>query len=477
MKKNYIKTLAVFAFGVVVTLVFTYGRDPGPNERLFQDVLTLVSRKYVNPISNDSLLLTASRGLIDDLGDPYAHLYTANELTEYTQTHLGHYGGVGMIVTERDGKGEVQHVYPKTPAGDAGLNSGDIIVNIDNQEIDNWPLEKITGHLRGEVGTKVHVTVLHEGTRTSYDLTRAEIHIPAVGYDLKFNKTGYIPLTTFNETSAEEVKKALDDVRSSGATSLVLDLRGNGGGLVDQAVAIADLFLKQNMLVLSQRERDDTINYKTEDAYDADGLPLVVLVDRFTASASEILAGALQDYKRATIIGERTYGKGVVQTAFPASNGAVVKITTGKWYTPLGRTIQKPQGTDSLQIGGVHPDIAVPTDTFTTIESSFLKGLGAKRADFYIAVSDVAHEVARSGQGDVQIGDAQLNEVFTKATARGVVMTRADYDKVRDYIHYVLMLQATDYRNGEAAAKRVTLERDRVLQRALDVVQRSAARG
>ncbi|HUP90478.1 MAG TPA: S41 family peptidase, partial [Longimicrobiales bacterium] len=241
------KTLAVFALGVIVTLAFTSARATGPNERLFQDVLSLVSRKYVHPISNDSLMLAASRGLIDDLGDPYAHLYTADEMAAYTQTHLGRYGGIGMIVGERDGKGEVQHVYPKSPAGNAGLTSGDLIVGIDNEVIDNWPLEKITGKLRGEVGTHVKVSVLHEGVRANYDLTRAEIHLPAVGYDLKFGHTGYIPLTTFNETSAAEVKKAVENELAAGATSLVLDLRGNGGGLVDQAVAIADLFLKKNL--------------------------------------------------------------------------------------------------------------------------------------------------------------------------------------------------------------------------------------
>ena len=465
------RIIAVAAVATVAVAAFAAGRVTGPNERLFQDVLAIVSRKYVDPLPQDSLLLKASRGIISELGDPYAHLYTADEVSRFTQTHLGFYGGVGMVVNERDGKGEVQHVYSHTPAGDAGIVSGDIIVAIDGNEIDKWPLEKITGMLRGEVGTRVRIGLMHDGHRMDLELTRAQIHLPAVAYEMRFGDVGYIPLATFNETSADETRKAVQQLRAQGAKSLVLDLRGNGGGLVNEAVEISDIFLKANQLVLSQRERDDTINYKTNDNDDAGGLPLIVLVDRYTASASEIVAGALQDYKRATIVGERTYGKGVVQTTFPASNGAIVKITTGKWYTPLGRTIQKPLTPDSTHQGGVQPDLKVATDTFTTVEQQFLRGLGTQRSAFYTAVSDAAHRIAKAGQGDVRVTDAELSALFAAIQTNGVKITAADWANVKDYIAYVLTLQATEYRNGEAAAKRVTLRRDKVLQRGLDVAE------
>lgn len=461
------RIVAIPVLVVTVVAAYTAGRVTGPNERLFSDVLNLVSRKYVDTISQDSLLLAASRGMIDEIGDPYAHLYTPEELSQYTQSHLGFYGGVGMLVTERDGKGEVQHVYPRTPASEAGIVAGDMIVAIDGNEIVNWPLEKITGSLRGEVGTPVRVSITHEGVRQDLSIKRAEIHLPAVAYDMMFGNVGYIPLTTFNETSAAEVRKAVEHVRQQGAKSLVLDLRGNGGGLVDQAVAITDIFLKSDQLVLAQREREDTINYKTRDNYDAGGMPVVVLVDRFTASASEIVAGALQDYKRAKIVGERTYGKGVVQTAFNTSGGAVVKFTTGKWFTPLGRTIQKPQGKDSLQIGGVHPDVTVAPDTFTTAESTFLRNLGDKRAAFFTALRDAAHQIAKSGTGDVVIRPADVTALFNAVHSKQIVKTRAEFDAAQEYIEYALAMQANELRNGEAAAKRVTLRRDRTLNTAL----------
>ena len=466
--------LAVIAGSFGAAFAVVAFRHSEPDEHLFGDVLALVSQRYVHPISNDSLMLKASRGLLDELGDPYAKLYTPAEMTEYTSTLLGHYGGVGMRMEDRDCAASVVQVFRNTPAAQAGLSAGDVIRAIDGESMVGKSLDDVVSKLRGPIGSSVHVTFAHDGTDNTAEIKRAEIKLPAIPYDMMIGNVGYIPLTSFNETSSDEMRQALADVKSKGAKSLILDLRGNGGGIVDEATAIADMFLKDNMTVLTQRERRDTIVYTTHDNDDAGNIPMVVLVDGYTASASEIVAGALQDYGRAAVLGQRTYGKGVVQTTFRAGNGNILKLTTGTWYTPKGRSIQKPVTPDSTHEGGITPDLKIANDTLDAAASAMLKAMKDSQRQLYLALTDQARIISKSHTLPIKITAADRDALYQNLMNRKVKLERPMFDAASDYIDYILAMQATDDAAGEAAAKRVAMTHDAVLKRALDLVQKSA---
>src|SRR5687768_16575676 len=293
-------------------------RQQSNGEQLFNDVVTIVRSRYVEPVATDKLLEKAAVGLLDQLDDPYAHLYTTREdVSEFTQTHQGNYGGVGMSIEDRDGVHTVVRVFPDTPAERGGMQEGDRIYSVDGQVVRGWPLEKVTGRIKGEPGTNVTLEFErgpHAPSRAV--MTRAIVSIPAVPYAINFDGVGYVPLSQFGETASDEVQKAIASLRQQGARSFILDLRGNGGGLLGEAVEIADLFLPAGDTVVVQRERTQSQVYATRDAANLAGAPIVVLVDGGSASASEIVAVALQDLDRALVVGEGTYGKGVVQTVY-----------------------------------------------------------------------------------------------------------------------------------------------------------------
>ncbi|HKG93953.1 MAG TPA: S41 family peptidase, partial [Gemmatimonadaceae bacterium] len=314
--------------------------------RLFQQVLTLVSSRFVDTVADSSLYEKAARGLVHELNDPYTVLFTPKENTAFSTSTGGRYGGIGMQIEEIKGSIAVSKVFPRTPAEEAGIQEGDRIIQIDTAVVTRtWKSEQVSNILKGTPGTKVTVKFSRPGVAEPITarFTRATIHIPAIRYAIMADKgIGYVWLEQFNETATDELESAIRRLQAQGAKSLILDLRDNPGGILDQALSVSNLFVKRDQELLSIRDRSGQGPvYVAKDDPIIGSMPVVTLIDGGSASASEIVAGALQDHDRALLVGTTSFGKGLVQTLFQLDGGYALKMTTAKYYLPSGRSIQR----------------------------------------------------------------------------------------------------------------------------------------
>ncbi|HEU4585681.1 MAG TPA: S41 family peptidase [Gemmatimonadaceae bacterium] len=474
--------------------------------RLFDQVLSLVSGQYVDSLGAGSLYEKAARGLVREIQDPYAALYSPEELRAFTLTTGGRYGGLGMLVEDQQGTVVVSRVYPHTPAEGAGVREGDMIIGVEGASTKGWKLVQVTDSLKGEPGTKVRVSFNRPGVTApiNVEFTRAVIHIPAVPYAIMFDgKVGYIPLLQFNETAANEVERSLKRLTAEGAHGIVLDMRGNGGGIVDQAVAISNLFLKGGQEIFSVRGRGgENQIYKASGNPLAPTIPLVILTDGYTASASEIVTGALQDHDRALVVGTTSFGKGLVQSLFPLDGGWALKLTTAKWYTPSGRSIQKERQlvdgrlvevvdsmeTDSVRKsrpvyhsdagrivyggGAITPDIIVRPDTLNEIEQRFLRTVAQKSQEFHVALYEYSFQLKDSVKPGFVVGPAWRNELYRRITKAGVEVERPLYDSASTEVDRLLGGQVARLAFGDSTAQRRAIADDAQLMRALDIIRR-----
>ncbi len=314
--------------------------------RLFQEVLDHVAERFVDPVDRERLFEFAIDGLLNELGDPNTSLLSTQSYEDFRIRTEGDYGGIGLEIVERDGYVTVVGPIPGTPGARAGIRPGDRIVEVDGRDIRGWSSQDAVQILRGPPGAPVEVTIERPlvDARIDFTLERARIQLRSVPFAVLLEgDVGYIPLQVFNEGATREVRAAADSLREAGARSFVLDLRGNPGGILEQGIGVADLFLPARVSVAEtrgqSREQNQRLGTGSGDRYD--GIPMAVLVDRGSASASEIVAGALQDHDRALVVGATTFGKGSVQTLFQLSGGNVLKLTTARWYTPAGRSIER----------------------------------------------------------------------------------------------------------------------------------------
>ncbi|HYV97193.1 MAG TPA: S41 family peptidase, partial [Gemmatimonadaceae bacterium] len=361
----------VFVLGAVViaslaaTSIHFYQQSVD-GQRLFMQVAGIVNSRFVDSLGASGVYEKAASGLVEQLHDPYSELMTPKDVEGFARAVEGKYGGIGATVESRTGKRTfITKVYPNTPAEAAGVIEGDQIIAVDGVSMVGLEMGDVTSKTKGDPGTKVNVTFQREGVPEpiTLTLTRALVRIPAVPFAFMAEPgIGYVPLQTFNETSAREVTDAVMRLRAEGAKSYVLDMRGNGGGILQQALAISSLFLKPKQAIVSVRARSGVVEADSAMGPRLDGeFPLVVLTDDGSASATEIVAGALQDHDRALVIGERSFGKGLVQQTFPLDGGYLLKVTTGKWYTPSGRSIHRDRT--------LRPDgrfVETPVDTVKT---------------------------------------------------------------------------------------------------------------
>jgi carboxyl-terminal processing protease len=473
---------------------------------LFRDVVTLVSTRYIDTLDISEVYERAAAGLVNELGDPYAELFSPEDLEEFTMAYEGHYAGVGMLIESQQGAAVVLRVFPNTPAERNGVQMGDRLVSIDGELVDGWSLERVANTLKGTPGSLVEVEFRRYGVSTplATQMTRAVVRIPAVPFTTVVEGTvGYIPVFQFNETAAREVAAALEGLVKEGVTSLVLDLRRNSGGIVEQAIGIAGLFLPAGTSVARQQERgSEDSHYVNESSPVAPDLPLVVLVDAASASASEIVAGALQDHDRAVVVGTTSYGKGLVQTAYRVEGGYVLKMTTGKWYTPSGRSIHRERTVvggrlveveDSVHFatgrgerpsyhsvggrvvyggGGITPDLEVPPDTLTLDEQALESALLPHSPDFSVAVFDFATELKDGVEPDFTSSPEWRDELYRRLSVRGVAPEREVYDRGADYIDRILVDRVARLAFGEAHAMVRDAGNDAVLLRAIDLIRR-----
>jgi carboxyl-terminal processing protease len=335
------------------------GPEPGAAQltlndlRTFSEVFSQVRRNYVEEIDDRTLLNAAINGMLSHL-DPHSNYLPVEDYEKLSDSASGQYSGIGVDVGIQLQKIVVRSVIVPSPADSGGINPGDIITAVDGNPVKGRLLQDAIDELQGEPGSPVTVTILPpDGEEREVEMIREYVKIPTMSFELLDQKYGYFRITFFHRDSASNLEKSLESIRQDGIElrGLIIDLRNNPGGVLQPAVEMADGFLDEGLIV-STRGRNATMQmeFTASEGEWLPGTPLIVLVDRGSASASEVLAGALQDHGRALIVGERTFGKGSVQSMLPLKNGAGIKLTTARYYTPSGR---------SIQAEGIRPDVVV----------------------------------------------------------------------------------------------------------------------
>lgn len=355
---------AVLGAGVVSGGVFIQGgpgahaaQNPG-TPRLFEQVVAHVRANFIDSIPVDELYRKAAVGLPREIDDPYSMVLTPDAVRRLRESTTGRYAGVGLELDMRDGFVTVIAPISGTPADSAGIAPGDRIVAVNGTSTTGESMDEVQQLLRGPSGSAVRLSV-QSGDQDSRTVTLRRTQIryrPVQRVALPEPGVGYVELATFSDDAAGELRRVVDSLRRTGVHSLILDLRGNPGGLLEQGVAVADLFLDNGDVIVSTRGRTPEADQDLTDgaAEEWPRMPVVVLVDSGSASASEIVAGALQDHDRAEVIGSATYGKGSAQSVFTLAGGQALKLTTARWFTPEGRSIDR----DSIA-GGIMPDVLV----------------------------------------------------------------------------------------------------------------------
>ncbi|MGH7491548.1 MAG: S41 family peptidase [bacterium] len=340
-------TVAGWALHWGVGVSADYVQEIRKNIEIFGLVYQEISKKYVQPVDPDRFMKAGINGMLETL-DPYTVLIEQEANSHLQIITTGKYGGLGMKIGLRDGMPTVvEQPFEDDPAGKAGIREGDRIVEVNGESTKKLSINDVAAKLRGEIGSAVTIKIEREGELEpmEFRLIRAEITVLDVSYSgIVTDGVGYVKLSGFSKNAGYEIQQAVRDLKSKGATSLILDLRSNPGGLLDAAVSVAENFVKKGDLVVATKGRVEgsAKEYLSEKEPVAGTLPLVVLVNEFSASASEIVAGAIQDLDRGVIVGAPTFGKGLVQTVVPITRDAALKITTAKYYTPSGRLIQRP---------------------------------------------------------------------------------------------------------------------------------------
>ncbi|MGH7446409.1 MAG: S41 family peptidase, partial [Longimicrobiales bacterium] len=394
----------------------------------------------------------------------------------------------------------------------AGLQAGDLIIEVDGESTSDWDTDLAVSKLRGPQGSAVNIKVARGGVDQPIPIriVREEIHIQAVptAYMMDGN-VGYVELISFSESSTAELREAIRELVAAGARGVILDLRANPGGLLDQGVAVADLFLNRGQTVVETKGRASNQNQRavarTSDQFP--GLPIIVLVGPQSASASEIVAGALQDHDRALVLGRTTYGKGSVQSLYPLENNNWLKITTARWYTPVGRSIQKPYGIDAHLVeedvggasaaadtaerptyrtdsgrtvlggGGIHPDLVLTPDTLTSEERLFIQAMQKSFAEYINARLNFAVAYLRETP-NLQPGFAvtpQLLDRFYQAIRQaGVDVDRDLYDRAARWVANDIGDEITYAKWGQKAARQRTNSDDPQVMTAADLLRRAS---
>jgi carboxyl-terminal processing protease len=314
--------------------------------KTFSAALSAIESNYVESIESDRLVYGAVRGMLATL-DPHSSFFDPREYAQMRERQEGRYYGLGITIAAIDGNITAQSVFEGSPAHKNGVRRGDVISRIGGEDAKGWTTEQAMLKLRGPKGTVVRIAITRRGYEKPIELevTRDEVHIPTVrAYFMMDDSTGYVQLKDFGENTEREVRQALRDLTSKGMKRLVFDLRGNPGGPLDQAIKVANQFLERDKMIVYTRGRSSSAarDYRGSEAGEFTNIPTVVLTSRRSASASEIVAGALQDHDRALIVGETTFGKALVQSVYGISGGAGLALTTAHYYTPSGRLIQRP---------------------------------------------------------------------------------------------------------------------------------------
>lgn len=481
--------------------------------RLFDQVVSHVTDRYVDSLSQDSIYHEALQGMLRELNDPYTAFLSGDRLARLNENTSGRYAGLGVQIDVRDGWITVVSPLPDTPAERAGIQTGDRIVEMEGRSTQGWSVDEAQRELRGPKGSRVSIMVERPGleSRLPFRLTRADIQVHAVRRtDLLPGNVGYLDIDVFSEQTASELQKEINNMRKRGLRTLILDLRRNPGGLLEQGVAVSDLFLNRGQEIVSMRGRAHgaTRDFADEEQQPWPDLPIVVLVDEGSASASEIVAGALQDHDRAVIIGETTFGKGSAQSVFVMPDGGALKLTTARWFTPVGRSIQKPRRSDDEEDAEGGPqDQATPTiageiplaerAAYRTDAGRVIYGGGGITPDLFVSDDPAEHELALQRALGDQVGrfrDAltayalslktsravtsrefrvtpEMVEAFRELLERrGITIAREEWEAAGDFVTRLLTYEIARYVFGVQAELRRRLEEDRAVLTARELL-------
>ena len=356
---------AFITFMVTSLSLYTYFTKNSDSERIenygtdltssgiFGKVRSVINKYYLwkDTIDEKKLQESAIAGYVEGLGDPYTEYISKDDMKEFTEDITGTFYGIGIYMTADSQKGiVVYYPIPDSPAEKAGIKAGDIIKKVDGKEFGYEEFDEIADYIKGKDGTNVKLTIERDGEQMEIDITRGKINTNPITTEIIEENIGYLKLPSFDSDTAEHFKEKTEDLIKKGAKSLIIDLRNNGGGILDESTKIADFLLEKGKTIITTKDnknREEITKSKDDKSFD---LPIVILSNKNTASASEILIGALKDNGRAKIVGTKTYGKGVIQTVITLSDGSGIKVTTAEYYTPSGEAINKI---------GIKPDVEV----------------------------------------------------------------------------------------------------------------------
>src|SRR6516165_4343439 len=473
------------------------------NLKAFTDVYAIVEQNYAEPIQGDKADSAIYDGAIPGMLrvlDPHSNFYDPKAYAKMREDQRGHYYGVGMVIQQQTNKVYVITPYEGTPSFRAGIRPGDIISAIDGKSTEGMTSDLVAKNLKGPKGTHVQVTVLREGQAKplTFDLVRDEIPHPSV--DLKYEirpGVGYIHLTQFQETTAQEVNEAINSFGD--IKGLVFDLRGNPGGLLSQAVEVCDHLLSKGQTIVSQRGRAyPDQNYTATKGNDGKSFPIVVLVNRNTASAAEIVSGALQDHDRALIVGETTFGKGLVQTVYNLSENTGLALTTYHYYTPSGRLIQRNYSGVSLydyyyNHAGASPNNSTNREVKFTDSGRTVYGGGGITPDekidspksnpfqetlliHNIFFRFAAHYLSnRTVDKNFQVDDAVMSEFKQYLTSEEIPWTEKDITETSDWLKVSIKEKVITSQFGQLQGLHVMADWDPMIQKAMTFLPEAQA--
>lgn len=363
--KKYLVVLLLLA--VVVGSGVKVYTDSFSGMQKMQEVLYLIDNYYVEEINVNNLITAAIRGIFEEL-DPFSGYLSADAYDEMQLEFDGHFEGIGIVITTRDDKLTIVSPIKGTPGDKAGLEAGDVITHVDDNPTSEMSQKKAVDLMRGEEGTEVELTISREGEEEPllFEITRANIEIPFVQSEVKEDDIGYVILTQFAEDVGTKVEQAFKDLEEKGARGFIFDLRNNPGGILKEAVNVSSNFIDEGVIVTEKRRTGEDRVWTASKRIDSTDLPVVILINRGSASASEIVSAAVKDYNRGKLVGTTTFGKGTVQSVVPLSDGSALRITTARYYTPSETSIHET---------GIEPDYEVKFDPETDEDEQLNKAV------------------------------------------------------------------------------------------------------
>lgn len=483
-------------------------RQPIGGARLFDQVVAAVTQRYVDSLDAGEVYDMAVNGLLSELGDPYTTYLAEDRLRRLNEQISGTYAGIGLQIDIRDGWPIVLEPISGGPSERAGVLAGDRIIQLGDESTRGWTRDEVTRTLRGPQGVPIDFTVERGGQHLRFSVVRDKVHLRAVQrVALLPDGVGYVDVNVFSAQTADELRQAVDSVVRMGARSMVMDLRGNPGGLLEQGVAVAELFLDRGQSIVQLRGRPGTQSQTFTDTLQQrwPTLPIAVLVDRSSASASEIVAGALQDHDRAIIVGMPSFGKGSAQNVYPLSSGGALRLTIARWYTPLGRSINRaplldedgePELNAGLTVvpdtvkprfrtdagrtvfggGGITPDVIAGDSILPLPVQALARSMGKHLGEYRDALARQAQLERKSLKSpDDPVTIEMLNSVYEYLKQRGVAPPREVFDAATPWVSRSLGYEMARVAFGSDAEFLRRVRDDAALQKAAMILRTAKA--